>query len=361
MDNLRKEILKQELSRESALAAKLESQGKQDEANSHYSKAASISKLLGYTEIASSNTKEKVDEIEKDEAEIENTVQNLIVTQKPTTKWEDIGNLEEAKKTIKESIILPFIKNKPEFVRSTKTILLYGPPGTGKTLLAKAASNTLNASFFEAKASELLSKYYGESSKLFSELFSLAKKKQPSVIFMDEIDSVVLSREKEIHEATRRVVGELLSQLDGFSTKKEDKLIFIGATNRPWDLDEALLSRFERKVYVPLPDEKSRGIIFSIHLKGIDLENTIITDLSGRTENFSGRDIANLSREAVSNMLREENPGLDNLDSEKIKSYTMKYRNLAISDFEEAFKKIKPTATKTDLEKFNFWKEKFGG
>ena len=355
MDDLRKQILKQELSRESELAKNLEAQGKAEQASTHYMKAASISRILGHKQIL-----EKTDNQENDEKEIEKSVETLIVTQKPDTTWEDIGNLDEAKRVLKESIILPFIENKPDFVRSTKTIMLYGPPGTGKTLLAKAASNTLNASFFEARASELLSKYYGESSKLFSQLFDFARKKQPSIIFMDEIDSVVLSREGDIHEATRRIVGQLLSELEGFSTKKEDKVIFIGATNRPWDLDEALLSRFERKIYVPLPDEKSREIIFKIHTKGAELDGISFTDLARKTQNFSGRDISNVCREAIMNMVREEN-SLEQIDSEKLADFSLRYRKLNSADFETALLKIKKQSTELDLKRFVEWAEEFGG
>ncbi|HLD57025.1 MAG TPA: ATP-binding protein [archaeon] len=364
MGELRDSILKQQLQREIDLARQCEAEGKQKEASTHYSKAASLYNLLGYKETA--NQYQSLGEtikkpITEDDKAVESAIDSLIVTQKPDTKWEDIGNLQEAKTTLKEAIILPFIKKKPDFVRSTKTILLYGPPGTGKTLLAKASSHTLDASFFEAQASTLLSKYYGESNKILSALFLKAREVQPSLVFMDEIDSIVLSREGDIHEATRRVVGQLLSELEGFSTKKEDKVIFIGATNRPWDLDDALLSRFERKIYVPLPDSGARKTIFQIHTKGVNLDGITHDDLAGLTNNFSGRDISNVCREAVASMIREQNSGLEDLTSKQIDSYTLKHRPLTKNDFDISLKKIKPVSDEADLRRFDKWKEEFGG
>src|SRR3989338_2858742 len=136
MGELRDSLLKQELSREIELAKKLEAEGKQEAASQHYLKAASISRMLGYKETATQyeTVGQVVKESAEDQTQIESSIDNLIVTQKPDTNWEDIGNLEEAKTTIKEAIVLPFIKEKPSFVKSTRTILLYGPPGTGKTM-----------------------------------------------------------------------------------------------------------------------------------------------------------------------------------------------------------------------------------
>ena len=358
--SFRVQLLKQELSKEIVLARQLEADGKTDQASEHYSRAASISKILGFEEPKKYEPIVKEAQRE-DRSQIDLSIESLVVSQKPDTKWEDIGNLLDAKTEIKEAIILPFIKEKPSFVKSTKTILLYGPPGTGKTLLAKAASRTLDATFFEAQAPTLLSKYYGESSKLFSAMFSRARERQPSIVFMDEIDSVALSRSSDIHEATRKVIGELLSELDGFNTKKGDKVVFIGATNRPWDLDEALLSRFERKVYVPLPDMEARKSIFQIHTTGVEMDGISLSGLASRTENFSGRDIANVCREAIMAMIRDQNPKLEGLDSIDLPGYSLKYRKLSADDFESAFEKIKKPITQQDLEKFEKWKEEFGG
>jgi len=364
MSELRHNILKQELQKEIDIARQLEAKG-DPKAADHYNKAAILYRKLGF--ITPPQKAEKMfssaESMEKASGAIESdkpNIDDLIVTQKPDTEWEDIGNLEEAKTTLREAIILPFIKNKPKFVNTTKTILLYGPPGTGKTLLAKASSNTLNATFFEAKASSLLSKYYGESGKLINALFSKARDLQPSLIFMDEIDSIVTSRDHDMSEATRRVIGQLLSEIEGFGTKKDEKVIFIGASNKPWDLDEALISRFQRRVYVPLPDAHGRRIILQIHLKGANLEYSL-DELNSKTENFSGRDISNLCREAITNMIREQNPNLQDLSRHQIEKYELKYRPLGKEDFDKAFEKAKPASTKADIEKYNKWAQDFGG
>jgi SpoVK/Ycf46/Vps4 family AAA+-type ATPase len=372
MAELRENILRQELQREIDLARDLESQGKGKQAGLHYTKAAALYRRIACISSKYSedlfNTAQQYEDLGKTikiispytRAESEQAIDNMIVSEKPDVKWDSIGGLEETKKTMKEAIILPLIKNKPPFVESTKTILLYGPPGTGKTLLAKACSNTLNAVFFEARASTLLSKYFGESTKIINTLFSKARKTQPSLIFMDEVDSIVISRESGIDESTRRVVGQLLMEIEGFNTKKEDKILFIAATNKPWDLDDALISRFQRKIYIPLPDLEARKEIFKIHLKGTKLDGISINDLANQTENYSGRDIANLCREAIMHMIREQNPDLCDLTSQQIERYSMKYRTLVSQDFRHAFEKIKPPIDLDTIKKFDNWSSKMG-
>ncbi len=377
MGEIHKDLLKQQLQAEIDKARSLEASGKSKEAGEHYMKAAAIYRKLGYESpqgqqaenmFNTANQYERLGKTIKETStytrseidEIPGIIDSLIVSQKPDTKWEDIGNLEDAKTDLKEAIILPLIKTKPDYVRTTKTILLYGPPGTGKTLLAKASSNTLEGNFFEAKASSLLSKYYGESAKLINALFNKAKDMQPAIIFMDEIDSVVISRDSGINEATRRVVGQLLTEIEGFNTKKEEEVIFMGATNKPWSLDDAMLSRFQKKIYVPLPNEASRRKIFGIHLRNVELDMSL-TQLSQKSEGFSGRDIANVCREAVTLMIREQNPGLQDLSLKEIERYELKHRPLKPSDFDKSFEKIKPTSTASDLEKYKRWADEFGG
>lgn len=287
-------------------------------------------------------------------------IESMVISEKPTTTWEEIGGLTEVKKTLKEAIILPFIGNKPAFIGSPRTILLYGPPGTGKTLLAKAASNTLNANFFEARTSGLLSKYFGESSKIISMLFEKAREKQPSLIFMDEFDSIMISRDSGPQESTRRVVGQLLTEIEGFNTRAEDKILLIAATNKPWDLDDAMISRFQRKVYVPLPDKGSRKRIFEIHLKGAVLHEITNGKLAEMGEGYSGRDIANVCREAIMFMVREQNPKLEELSPAQIESYSMNYRSLTKEDFEHAFGKIKSSVNLETIEKYEEWGKELG-
>ncbi|MBU0530070.1 MAG: ATP-binding protein, partial [Nanoarchaeota archaeon] len=319
MSELRKNILRKELQHQLELARQLDKK-LDPSASVHYMKAATIYKKLaefspGYSKIQNDieNTYEKYsqniqkrDEIVRETQEdLTSLIDALIITNRPDTTWDDIGGLEQAKSEIKEAIILPFIHKKPEFVHSPKSILLYGPPGTGKTMLAKASSNVLGATFFEVKISSILSKYFGESPKLVNLLFQKACEKQPSLLFVDELDSIAISRNTDMNESTRRVLSQLLTEIDGFNTRKEDSVIIIGATNKPWDLDEAVISRFQKRIYVPLPDEISRTSIFNLNLAGVQ-HDFDLKELSKKAENYSGRDIASLCQEAVMMMINEQ-------------------------------------------------------
>ena len=266
---LKDNLLRMQLQSEIEEAKALEAQGKMREASEHYMRAAGIYRRVAYdspidtaedvfrmasqyesfskaliNRAALRSMKAKIPAQEDSAGQAE----DLIVSQKPSTVWDDIGGLEDVKTEIKEAIILPFVGSRPEYVKCPRTILLYGPPGTGKTLLAKASSNTLAATFFEARISSLLSKYFGESTKLVNTLFSKARRMQPSLIFMDELDSVAVSRDTNIDEATRRVLGQLLTEIEGFATSTEDKILIMGATHKPWDLDDAIISRFQKKI-----------------------------------------------------------------------------------------------------------------
>jgi len=373
MGEIRLNMLKQQLQAELEEARKLESQGKEKEAGVHYVRAGAIARRLAYQApredaedfFQTATQYESVGNIIRTtsshtRAASPDMIDQLIVTQKPDTKWEDIGGLKEAKRTLKQAIIMPFVRKRPDYVSAAKSILMYGPPGTGKTMLAKASSNTLSATFFEAKASGLLSKYFGESSKMISALFAKAKKMQPSLIFMDEIDSLAPSRDTGIDESSRRVLGQLLSEIDGFESRKEDRIIFMGATNKPWDLDDALLSRFQRKVYVPLPDAGSRKKIFIIHLRGAELGRLDMDQLVEKSEGYSGRDIASLCQEAVAGMIRDKNPDLEELTAKQLESYMLVTRGLLPSDFETAFGKVKATSKDWSLERYAKWQREFG-
>jgi SpoVK/Ycf46/Vps4 family AAA+-type ATPase len=368
MGELRESLLKQQLQHEIDTARKLESQGKAKQAAVHYQTAASIYRRLAYVSprehaeslFHASAQYENISgamESAKDKEVSREAVDGMVIYEKPTTRWEDIGGLREAKREIKEAVVLPMVGGKPAFVDVPRTILLFGPPGTGKTLLAKAASNTLKANFFEAKTSTLLSKYYGESEKIIGMLFEKARKNQPSIIFMDEFDAIMITRDSGVHEATRRVISQLLTEIDGFSTKKDDKVLIIAATNRPWDLDDAMISRFQRKIYVPLPDAESRRQIFEIHTKGSSLSGITNVALSQMSEGYSGRDIASVCREAIMCMIREQNPKLEELTPVQIEKYDMRYRPLSRKDFEYAFSRIKRTVSAKNLARYSEWKE----
>ncbi len=373
MGELRHSLLKQQLQHEIDTAKKLESEGKSKQAVAHYQRAASIYRRLAYVApreyaesfFQSASQYETMSNVISSttpytRAKSPEAIDSMVISEKPTVKWDDIGGLEEVKREVKEAIILPMIHKKPDFVEAPRTILLYGPPGTGKTLLAKAASNTLQANFFEARTSTLLSKYFGESSKIVSMLFEKARKSQPSIIFMDEFDSVMISRDSGIQESTRRVVSQLLMEIEGFATEPDEKVILIAATNKPWDLDDAMVSRFQRRIYTPLPDLEARKQIFEIHLKGVSLAEITINKLAEMGEGYSGRDIASVCREAIMLMVREQNPKLEELTPAQIEKYAMNYRSLTKEDFDRSFSKVKRTVDEKTIRKYEEWGEQLG-
>ncbi|NOX71601.1 MAG: ATP-binding protein [Candidatus Micrarchaeota archaeon] len=370
MGELRENLLRQELQKEIDTAKKLEANGKSKDAGPHYMRAAILYRHLAYISKKESADKffNNASEYEAKGATMQRTtpytratdddaIDDMVVTEKSEITWDDIGGLDEIKVDIKESIMLPLVGNKPPYVESTKNILLYGPPGTGKTLIAKACSNMLDAPFFEVKGSSLLSKYFGESEKIIDRLFKKASESQPSIIFIDEIDSIILSRKNDINEGTRRVIGQMLTEIDGFGSDKNSKVIVIAATNRPWDLDDAILSRFQKKIYVPLPDEKSRARIFEINLRGADLDGITEEGLARRSDGYSGREIAAICREAIMHMVREMNPDFHTIEPKMLEKYSIKERPLNAGDFDEAFLKVKKTADTETLKKYKEWKE----
>ena len=187
-------------------------------------------------------------------------IQSEILSSSPDVHWDDIAGLEFAKKTIKEIIIWPMLR--PDLFngirRPPKGLLLFGPPGTGKTMIAKAIASQSKSMFFNISASSLMSKWIGESEKLVRTLFALASFYQPSVVFIDEIDSLLTSRSENENEASRRIKTEFLVQLDGAGTNAEDRILIIGATNRPQEIDDAFVRRLSKRLYIPLPNKVSR-------------------------------------------------------------------------------------------------------
>jgi len=302
-------------------------------------------------------------EVESKEGEFESDDFYTLVSgliSKSTITWEDIGGLEEAKRVVRETIVIAGLK-KPESIKPWTGILFFGPPGTGKTLLASAAAGSLDATFFNVKVGDILSKYYGESSKIISSLYSLARKKEPAIIFLDEFDSIALRRGGEISEASRRTLSTLLAELEGFkSDVKSPFVLTIGATNAPWDLDSAVLSRFPKQIYVPLPDEQACKEIIRIHTKGLDIDALDLDDIAMRCieRRYSGRDIRNLCDEAKWNMIREENKdleGMADLPFEKLRERRLNVRPLKMDDFKGAFDKIKSPLSEEELKRYDDW------
>jgi vacuolar protein-sorting-associated protein 4 len=216
-------------------------------------------------------------EFSGEEQELIDALSGTIVTESPDVKWTDIAGLNNCKQALREAIVLPMIK--PELFKGPRKpwsgILLFGPPGCGKTLLAKAAATECKATFFSVSSADLLSKWLGESEKLISSLFKLARLKTPSLIFIDEIDSIATKRGEGTESGgERRVKTQLLSEIQGMKSTKERTMLVLGATNRPWDLDNAMLSRFEKKVQVPLPDVPARIEMFKLNTAGVNMALT---------------------------------------------------------------------------------------
>jgi len=233
-----------------------------------------------------------------------------VMVQAPTVGWDDVGGIDAARERLREGVELP-LKHPESFrrlgIRPAKGFLLYGPPGTGKTLLAKATAREAEANFIATKSSDLLSKWYGESEQQIARLFARARQVAPTVIFIDELDSLVPARGGSLGEpqVTERVVNTILAEMDGL--EELQSVVVIGATNRPNLIDPALLrpGRFDELIYVPVPDTEGRRRILGIHTQGMPLADDVDLDsLAERSERFTGADLEDLVRRAGLNALR---------------------------------------------------------
>ena len=286
--------------------------------------------------------------------EIEPSAMREVLVDVPNVKWSDIGGLEDVKLQLKQAVEWP-LKYPDMFehlnLRPPKGILLYGPPGTGKTLLAKAVATESQANFISVKGPEILSKWVGESEKAIREIFRRAKQVAPCVIFFDEIDAIAPMRGLGISssQVTERIVSQLLTEMDGIEELKG--VVVIAATNRPDLLDPALLrpGRFDRLIYVPMPDFKARIEIFKVHLRGKPLaEDVNLEELARRTERYSGAHIAAVCNEAAYNAMQEYlEKTKGKIDKEKMK----KELKIHMRHFEDALKKVKPLSEE-ELRKY---------
>ncbi|MGB7881269.1 MAG: CDC48 family AAA ATPase, partial [Nitrososphaeraceae archaeon] len=261
--------------------------------------------------------------------------------------YEDIGGLKDEIQKVREMIELPL--RHPEIfeklgIEAPKGVLLFGPPGTGKTLLAKAVTNESNSHFISISGPEILSKFYGESEARLREIFNEVKENAPSIIFIDEIDSIAPKREEATGEVERRVVSQLLSLMDGLEAR--GKVIVIAATNRPNALDPALRrpGRFDREIEIKVPDKRGRLEILQIHARYMSLDTDVDQDkIAGVTHGFVGADLEYLCKEAAMKCLRRLLPEL-NLEDVKLAPEVLNKLVVTMADFENAVKEAVPSA-----------------
>lgn len=259
-------------------------------------------------------------------------IENEIYLEKANqVTWDDIAGLDFAKKTIKELIILPLMR--PDIFRGIRTpakgVLLFGPPGTGKTMIGKAIAHESNSTFFSISSSTLTSKWVGEGEKMVRTLFALAKIHQPSVVFIDEIDSLLCARNENDQEGSRRIKTEFMVQFGGTRSGDDDRILIIGATNRPEELDEAVRRRLEKRLYIPLPNKEGRRsfikhTIESEKEKGlkIDISTDDMEEIVKMTKGYSGADLKSLCTEAAMVPLRSITNFAD-LDPDSIRSVNL--------------------------------------
>jgi transitional endoplasmic reticulum ATPase len=265
----------------------------------------------------------------------------------PRVNYEDIGGLRNEIQKVREMIELPM--RHPEIfdrigIEAPRGVLLFGPPGTGKTLLAKAVANETNANFYSIGGPEIMSKFYGESEERLRETFKQAQENVPSIIFIDEIDSIAPKREEVTGDVEKRVVSQLLTLMDGLESR--GKVVVIGATNRPDALDSALRrpGRFDREIEIGIPDQFGRLEVLEIHTRGMPLTNDVrLEDIAKRTHGFVGADLESVCREAAMRSLRTILPEI-NLEESKIPIETLNKIKITTKDFEDALKDVQPSA-----------------
>ncbi|XP_055698776.1 spastin isoform X3 [Phlebotomus papatasi] len=274
-------------------------------------------------------------------------------------EWSDIVGQDVAKQALQEMVILPSVR--PELFTGLRSpargLLLFGPPGNGKTLLARAVATECSATFFNISAASLTSKYVGDGEKLVRALFAVAREMQPSIIFIDEVDSLLSERSTGEHEASRRLKTEFLVEFDGIPGNPEgDRIVVLAATNRPQELDEAALRRFPKRVYVSLPDLETREMLLRrlLEKQGSPLSMEALRRLANQTEGYSGSDLTALAKDAALEPIRELNvEQVKNMDPTKVRSITEQ-------DFMNSLKRIRRSVAPQSLTAYEKWSQDFG-
>lgn len=327
------------------------------------------------------------DDDDADTKKLRGALAGAILLEKPNVAWLDIAGLEGAKEALKEAVILP-VKFPQLFTgkrKPTSGILLYGPPGTGKSYLAKAVATEANSTFFSVSSSDLVSKWMGESERLVKQLFTMARENKPAIIFIDEVDALCGPRGEGESEALRRIKTELLVQMNGVGNDSSGVLV-LGATNIPWQLDAAVRRRFERRIYIALPDAEARTRMFELNIGDVPCECSPLDyqALAAMTEGYSGHDIAVVVRDALMQPIRKIqqathfkkvlledgsekltlcSPGDDGaieMSWQNVETDQLLEPDLTIKDFIKLIKSNRPTVNAADIENHTKFTEDFG-
>ncbi|XP_068709902.1 fidgetin-like protein 1 isoform X2 [Montipora foliosa] len=283
-------------------------------------------------------------------------ITNEILDHGPPLSWDDIAGLEFAKSVIKEIVVWPMLR--PDIFKGLrgppKGVLLFGPPGTGKTLIGKCIASQSKATFFSISASSLTSKWVGEGEKMVRALFAVARCHLPAVIFIDEIDSLLSQRTDGENDASRRIKTEFLVQLDGATTSSDDRLLVVGATNRPQEIDEAARRRLVKRLYIPLPDACAREQIITSLLsqQKYSLSKQDLMSIVQHTQGYSGSDMANLCREAALGPIRSI-VNIQYIEADQV-------RPIVFKDFEAALHQVRASVSEKDLDLYTEWNKLYG-
>ncbi|KAM0836233.1 hypothetical protein ACQ4PT_062454 [Festuca glaucescens] len=330
------------------------------------------------------------DERGAERAKLRAGLHSAIVSEKPNVRWDDVAGLDGAKQALQEAVVLPV--KYPQFFtgkrRPWRAFLLYGPPGTGKSYLAKAVATEADSTFFSISSSDLLSKWMGESEKLVANLFEMSRENAPFIIFIDEIDSLCGQRgEGNESESSRRVKTELLVQMQGVG-HNDDKVLVLAATNTPYALDQAVRRRFDKRIYIPLPDLKARQRMFKVHLGDTphSLTESDFERLAHRTDGFSGSDIAVCVKDVLFEPVRKtqdamfffrsdasgstwtpcgsREPGAVQTTMEELAEEGMADKitppPISRTDFEKVLARQRPTVSKAELDIYTRFTREFG-
>jgi transitional endoplasmic reticulum ATPase len=273
-----------------------------------------------------------------------------LLRERPDLSFDDIAGLDDAKEQIRIRMVYPFLQ--PDLaekygVKKGGGVLLYGPPGTGKTMLAKAVASEIDAAFFTVRPSEIMSKWVGESEQNIRRLFQEARENPSSIIFIDEVEALLPPRSEDSPSVMKRLVPQILAELEGIDTDHKNPLLFVGATNAPWNIDTAILrpGRFDEKIYIGLPDEEARAAILRMNLADRPLVDVDFEGLVGATEGFSGADIRNLAQKTANAVFLEA-----------VRSG--EERDITMDDFRKTLASVRPSVGADILARFDTFRER---